>query len=354
MSEPLLDESLLAGLSEKEREKALSAARAARRAEQRAEQRLLEKAMREKQAQHLKLEQQTKEALSKQYGGDNGNTGGAGKIVFVPKRKRQQQEKISGGAGGAPTANDTEEAEEESTASKSSKVEIKRSNGTSVTTVTGGEAPQLTEKERIALKATYLGKTAASISAEQEKEPPTKKKKKGTKKMTFRFEWDNTDDTLDDADPLYASVKPVQEKERLNYHRSPGRGRGSSSGGGRYNSNNNHRNSRRPVIPEDKLGKAAKRIMAVDTTTNYRDVMSKPLEQMTARDWRIVRENFEISVKGGKAPPPMRSFKEVNLHPALLQAIDTVLRYKDPTPIQRQSIPIGLQRRGGVWIMVLK
>jgi ATP-dependent RNA helicase DDX23/PRP28 len=33
------------------------------------------------------------------------------------------------------------------------------------------------------------------------------------------------------------------------------------------------------------------------------------------------------------------------LHPALLDAIENVLRFKAPSPIQRQAIPIGLQRR---------
>ena len=49
LDEPLIDEALLAGLSEAERQEALAAARAARRAEERAEQRALERAMRLKQ-----------------------------------------------------------------------------------------------------------------------------------------------------------------------------------------------------------------------------------------------------------------------------------------------------------------
>ena len=47
----------------------------------------------------------------------------------------------------------------------------------------------------------------------------------------------------------------------------------------------------------------------------------------------------------------MRSFREPPaeylpaLHPALIEAIEQVLRFKEPSPIQRQAIPIGLQRR---------
>jgi ATP-dependent RNA helicase DDX23/PRP28 len=72
---------------------------------------------------------------------------------------------------------------------------------------------------------------------------------------------------------------------------------------------------------------------------------------MTPRDWRILRENYGISVRGGQSPPPMRSFSESpasylpQLHPSLLDAIYNVFRFNDPSPIQRQAIPIGLQRR---------
>ena len=79
--------------------------------------------------------------------------------------------------------------------------------------------------------------------------------------------------------------------------------------------------------------------------------MTKPVQKMTARDWRILKENFDISVKGGKAPPPLRNFRESStphvppIHPTLVRAIERVLKYKEPSPIQRQAIPIGLQRR---------
>jgi hypothetical protein len=76
------------------------------------------------------------------------------------------------------------------------------------------------------------------------------------------------------------------------------------------------------------------------------DPMTKPHHQMTVGDWRIFRENFAISVLGGQTPPPLRSFDEAgSIHPALLQAIQHVLQFRHPSPIQRQAIPIGLQRR---------
>ncbi|EED93143.1 U5 small nuclear ribonucleoprotein, RNA helicase, partial [Thalassiosira pseudonana CCMP1335] len=80
------------------------------------------------------------------------------------------------------------------------------------------------------------------------------------------------------------------------------------------------------------------------------ELANKPLEKMTARDWRIFRENYDIVVKGGKSPPPLRSFRETplgvpSIHPKLLDAIENTLKYTKPSPIQRQAIPIGMQRR---------
>ena len=70
----------------------------------------------------------------------------------------------------------------------------------------------------------------------------------------------------------------------------------------------------------------------------------KPLDQMTDRDWRIFREDFNISTKGGRIPNPMRSWRESGLSEEILKVIGG-LGYTDPTPIQRQAIPIGLQNR---------
>ncbi|KAI8852691.1 P-loop containing nucleoside triphosphate hydrolase protein [Chytridium lagenaria] len=70
----------------------------------------------------------------------------------------------------------------------------------------------------------------------------------------------------------------------------------------------------------------------------------KPLDQMKERDWRIFKEDFNIATKGGHAPNPLRSWSESGIPPKILQVISDV-GYKEPTPIQRQAIPIGLQNR---------
>jgi ATP-dependent RNA helicase DDX23/PRP28 len=62
---------------------------------------------------------------------------------------------------------------------------------------------------------------------------------------------------------------------------------------------------------------------------------------MSERDWRIFREDYNISIKGGRIPNPFRSWKESKISERILEIIAKV-GYTEPTPIQRQAIPIGL------------
>ena len=50
----------------------------------------------------------------------------------------------------------------------------------------------------------------------------------------------------------------------------------------------------------------------------------KPLEDMQERDWRIFKEDFNISCKGGRIPNPIRFWKEASLPRELLNIIDEV------------------------------
>lgn len=70
----------------------------------------------------------------------------------------------------------------------------------------------------------------------------------------------------------------------------------------------------------------------------------KDLKDMTERDWRIFREDYEISIKGGRVAKPIRFWNECNL-PKKIYNIIKDCGYEEPTPIQRQAIPIGLQCR---------
>lgn len=67
---------------------------------------------------------------------------------------------------------------------------------------------------------------------------------------------------------------------------------------------------------------------------------------------RLLRKNpikffkviFTFLCAGGKIPDPIRNWKESKIPSEILDIIYKV-EYKEPTPIQRQAIPIGLQVR---------
>ena len=50
----------------------------------------------------------------------------------------------------------------------------------------------------------------------------------------------------------------------------------------------------------------------------------KKLEEMTDRDWRIFREDYNIAVKGGNIPTPIRFWNEARLSPEILEIIEKV------------------------------
>ncbi|KAE9399259.1 DEAD-domain-containing protein [Gymnopus androsaceus JB14] len=102
------------------------------------------------------------------------------------------------------------------------------------------------------------------------------------------------------------------------------------------------------TIPAN-LADPLERRKALKTGLDERHWSEKPLTEMKERDWRIFREDFSISARGGQIPHPLRSWEESEIPKALLEVIATI-GYKDPSPIQRQAIPIGLSNRDVIGI----
>lgn len=81
----------------------------------------------------------------------------------------------------------------------------------------------------------------------------------------------------------------------------------------------------------------------------------KSRSDMTERDWRIFREDFNISFKGVASMAdsllPIRNWKEVKhrLNEDVFKAIQDA-GYKKPSPIQMAAIPVGLEQRDVVGI----
>ncbi|GAA5870386.1 hypothetical protein JCM3774_002716 [Rhodotorula dairenensis] len=177
------------------------------------------------------------------------------------------------------------------------------------------------------------------------KEPDKRKRaKKGPNGAPGKidFDWDRTDDTLaDEVDPIYAPLTqapttpgghgaahtPAAQPMRVTLF-----GRGRLAG---FDAD---------VL--DKPGAGAKKARGA---LDERHWSEKSLTEMRDRDWRIFREDFSISARGGHIPMPLRSWDESQIPQQLLEAIEAI-GYKEPSPIQRQAIPIGLQNRDMIGI----
>lgn len=346
----LVDPSLLEGLNEHDRREALAAAAAAKRAEERAEQRALERAIQQKERER-KLEQLQRQLQQKNIAGRNVSAENVtNRVVFVPKNRRgvetgnddgkiaaesSKSENI-GNDGNHPSTSIRPEIN--SKHSPAAHVSTKESNGNTSNGI-------LSENEMKLIRQTYLGKTGASVGDAAiiaDEELARRKKLKVNKKTTFKFRWDETDDTFNDDDPLYASMAPRASAVAGRYNKDTRYGMSARHTAATSNNNAAGSNKKRKMSSND---------LILGDVSTAETVKTKALNKMTPRDWRIFRENYEIVVKGGKAPPPMRSFRESpkpeipQLHPSLLDAIENVFRFKEPSPIQRQAIPIGLQRR---------
>lgn len=187
------------------------------------------------------------------------------------------------------------------------------------------------EKELSSIKDRYLGIV---------------KKKKRVRRLNdrkFVFDWDAGDDTSVDFNPLY--------KEKHEVHLF---GRGFVAGIDVKSQRKTQSEfygelmeKRRTQQEKDAEKKRMSNAMQKEKRRQWDDRhwTKKPLSEMQERDWRIFREDYNISSKGGKIPHPLRSWRECKEIPDELLAIIDKLKYKDPTPIQRQAIPIGLLNR---------
>ncbi|XVF37866.1 hypothetical protein REPUB_Repub20aG0047900 [Reevesia pubescens] len=200
------------------------------------------------------------------------------------------------------------------------------------------------EKELDAIKEQYLGS-----------KKPKKRVIKPSEKFRFSFDWENTEDTSRDMNALYQSPHEAQ----LLF------GRGFRAGMDRREQKKlaakNEKEMRDEIRKKDGVEEKPEEVVAQrlkEEAANTYDTFDmrvdkhwseKKLEEMTERDWRIFREDFNISYKGSKIPRPMRSWIESKLSAELLKAVERV-GYKKPSPIQMAAIPLGLQQRDVIGI----
>ncbi|UXI18612.1 hypothetical protein NH340_JMT04555 [Sarcoptes scabiei] len=190
---------------------------------------------------------------------------------------------------------------------------------------------QSKEKEEEVIKERYLGIV---------------KKKRRPRKLNerkFVFDWDATEDTSIDYNRLY------QDRHTIQFF---GRGRLGGIDAKEQKKEQSkfygdllekRRSDAEKRQEENRLKKMKKR--EDKQSWDDRHWTQKSLNEMTERDWRIFREDFNITMKGGKIPNPIRNWKEIKDIPQAILDIISKCGYKEPTPIQRQAIPIGLQNR---------
>ncbi|XP_075980409.1 putative ATP-dependent RNA helicase DDX23 [Anticarsia gemmatalis] len=186
------------------------------------------------------------------------------------------------------------------------------------------------EREEEAIKARYLGIV---------------KKKRRVRRLNdrkFVFDWDASEDTSNDYNALYKERHQVQffgrghiagidiKSQKKDYSKFYG----------------NLLEKRRTELEKEQEKSRLRKVKKKEDKQKWDDRhwSEKDQDEMTERDWRIFREDYNITIKGGKIPNPIRSWKEAGFHPDIMDIISKV-GYKSPTPIQRQAIPIGLQNR---------
>ncbi|EEB18879.1 pre-mRNA-splicing ATP-dependent RNA helicase prp28, putative [Pediculus humanus corporis] len=186
------------------------------------------------------------------------------------------------------------------------------------------------EKEAEAIKERYLGIV---------------KKKRRVRRLNdrkFVFDWDAGEDTSLDYNPLY------KERHQVQFF-----GRGNIAGIDIKAQKRDQSKfygelleKRRTDAEKEQEKVRLKKLRKKEEKQKWDDRhwSEKALDEMTERDWRIFREDYNITIKGGKIPDPIRNWKEAKIPQEILDIIERV-GYTEATPIQRQAIPIGLQNR---------
>lgn len=152
---------------------------------------------------------------------------------------------------------------------------------------------------------------------------PEKRKRSKNK---FTFGWDEADDTYRLADDEYLPA----DSSRISASASATEGQAERA-----------RRMRAVAEQQRKLSEAHKKADDIHWT-------QKSLQDMTVRDWRILKEDFRISTRASQSMP-IRFWRESNIPPNILDVVD-VLGFKEPTPVQRAAIPVAMSGQDVVGI----
>ncbi|KAI6250292.1 Pre-mRNA-splicing ATP-dependent RNA helicase prp28 [Erysiphe necator] len=178
-----------------------------------------------------------------------------------------------------------------------------------------------------------------------------KKKRRRTTEKKFNFDWSAEEDTSPDYNPIYSS------RAEVGFF-----GRGRLGGFAEDRSDSGALKYAKALEERDiEAGRArAKKLLEMEKKRKEdglgRSLLDKhwsekKLEHMRERDWRIFKEDFNITTRGGAIPNPMRNWQESGLPKRLLDVVAQV-GYDQPSAVQRAAIPIALQARDLIGVAV--
>jgi ATP-dependent RNA helicase DDX23/PRP28 len=288
----------------------------------------------------------------------------AAALQRLEERRQQSSSAAATADKAAPDDGEKERARERARASERERAraaEAARSGASSSNGATmGGVTDRAREKELQEIRDSYLGKKLKKKNIVKPSEKFSK---------IFQFDWEAGDDTSNDLNPIYSSrmaVQPLfgrgyiagvdlQEQRRQSafnktlIEKRQAEERQAELEGGTLTAQEiqDRERARRRVGEELREAEAARNKKLAESGSGLKGKhwKEKELGDMNERDWRIFREDYDIVVRGGRAPLPMRDWTEAKEIPELLLKAIEDLKYKEPSPIQRQAIPIGLQWR---------
>ncbi len=176
---------------------------------------------------------------------------------------------------------------------------------------------KLADLEKRAIQKRYLGDTGDERERSRASKP--------SDKVRLRFKWDASEDTTGEEDDIRRQLR--RKTERNAFGRA---GQGNESFDIHIGRKRRTKTSG-PSMP-------TKRFRA---RYDRRRWWEKERYEMTERDWRIFREDFMISVRGGKVPNPARNWSECDLPEKIVRPVAAM--FEKPTPIQMATIPICVQ-----------
>ena len=367
---------MLATMSPEEREAAERMERIAERAEAKARAKARAAAMEssETSGERAQTAPDSQSASSSAAGND--------KPAFLSKEERQRLalERVEAKRREAEARRKDEEARRERLRSLMRDAQGTRGSQSAVAPKQHPAEGGLSAEQLQQIKEQYVpGESASRVLSKRVKQMAADRGRANKRKRTFNFEWDESDDTASDADPLYSSrvesnplfgrgykagIDVVEQRAGSHYTDSLMRHRGqpyahSSSSAAR------RRRSQSPARRDSSMAQSERDVLAGPS----RDIRQhenaalrrlqgavlgdkkvsqhwsqKSLAEMTERDWRIVREDHDIYVRGKRVPNPARNWDEMSLPAFVMRAIQD-MGYVKPSPIQMQAIPAGLRNR---------